>query len=119
MKEIPVEVMKATSDLIESCSIEVDDSIDEKFNPIILSRINEHNLELNSLIHTASASALAELLVNKGIITKEEYQNSLYLKLIENKDIVENLALKAHTLKSAMMHENNAESNENDTDITE
>lgn len=118
MKEIPEEVMAATFNLIESCSIEIDDSIDEKIEPSMLSIINDHNLELGSVIQTASVDALVELLIEKGIISNEEYQNNFLLKLIENKDIIENLALRANDLKNDMMCNNTDDLNDNNTCTT-
>lgn len=102
MKEVPLKVVKATSDLIDSCVIEIDADSDIKIDSVLSNKISEHNLELGSLIRTVSLEALLGLLIDKEIITKEEYQNNLYLKFIENKDTLESLALRAHTLRSAI-----------------
>lgn len=96
----------------------MEDSIDEKIEPSMLSIINDHNLELGSVIQTAPVDALVELLITKGIIGKEEYQNNFLLKLIENKDIIENLDLRANDLKIDMMRNNTDDLNDNNTCTT-
>lgn len=97
---IPENVMHALYELIESSAIEIDDKTEERLEPDIADAVGIHNLELSSLIQTVSVDALAELLIQKGIITKDEYENAMYLKLLDNADLVKNFALRAASLKS-------------------
>ena len=77
-----------------------------------------HNLELGSLIHTVSVDAIAELLIEKGIITEEEYKNAMYLKLLGNADLVKDVALRAATLKSVIYPNGEPADNTNTEDLS-
>lgn len=97
---IPENIMNAMFDLMSSAEIEMDDKTEERLEPDIATEISIHHLELSSLIQTVSVDALAELLIKKGIITEEEYKNTMYVKLFEYADLVKNFALRAAALKS-------------------
>ena len=99
---VPENIKAAMYDLIESSSIDIDDETEERLEPDIATDVAVHNLELGSLIHTVSVDAIAELLIEKGIITEEEYKNAMYLKLLGNADLVEDVALRAAALKSVI-----------------
>ena len=97
---IPENIMNAMFDLMSSAEIEMDDKTEERLEPDIATEVSIHHLELSSLIQTVSVDALAELLIKKGIITEEEYKNTMYVKLFECADLVKNFALRAAALKS-------------------
>ena len=97
---IPENVIYALYELIESSAIEIDDKTEKRLESDIADAVSIHNLELSSLIQTVSVDALAELLIQKDIITKDEYENAMYLKLLANADLVKNFALRAASLKS-------------------
>ena len=97
---IPENIMAAMFDLMSSAEIEMDDKTEERLEPDIATEVSIHHLELSNLIQTVSVDALAELLIKKGIITEEEYKNTMYVKLLEYADLVKNFALRAVALKS-------------------
>lgn len=115
---VPENVKAAMYDLIESSSIDIDDETEERLEPDIATDVAVHNLELGSLIHTVSVDAIAELLIEKGIITEEEYKNAMYLKLLGNVDLVEDIALRAAALKSVIYPNGDPTDNTNTEDLS-
>ena len=113
---IPENIMNAMFDLMSSAEIEMDDKTEERLEPDIATEINIHHLELSSLIQTVSVDALAELLIKKGIITEEEYKNTMYVKLLECADLVKNFALRAAALKSIIYPDGKIPTNDNTED---
>ena len=113
---IPENIMNAMFDLMSSAEIEMDDKTEERLEPDIATEISIHHLELSSLIQTVSVDALAELLIKKGIITEEEYKNTMYVKLLENADLVKNFALRAAALKSIIYPDGKIPTNDNTED---
>ena len=97
---IPENIMNAMFDLMSSAEIEMDDKTEERLEPDIATKVSIHHLELSTLIQTVSVDALAELLIKKGIITEEEYKNTMYVKLLEYADLVKKFALRAAAIKS-------------------
>ena len=113
---IPENIMNAMFDLMSSAEIEMDDKTEKRLEPDIATEISIHHLELSSLIQTVSVDALAELLIKKGIITEEEYKNTMYAKLIENSDLVKNFALRAAALKSIIYPDGKIPTDDNTED---
>ena len=110
---IPENIMNAMFDLMSSAEIEMDDKTEERLEPDIATEVSIHHLELSSLIQTVSVDALAELLIKKGIITEEEYKNTMYVKLLEYADLVKNFALRAAALKSIIYPDGKIPTNDN------
>ena len=110
---IPKNIMNAMFDLMSSAEIEMDDKTEERLEPDIATEVSIHHLELSTLIQTVSVDALAELLIKKGIITEEEYKNTMYVKLLEYTDLVKNFALRAAALKSIIYPDGKIPTNDN------
>lgn len=110
---IPENIMNAMFDLMSSAEIEMDDKTEERLEPDIATKVSIHHLELSTLIQTVSVDALAELLIKKGIITEEEYKNTMYVKLLEYADLVKNFALRAAALKSIIYPDGKIPTNDN------
>ena len=113
---IPENIMNAMFDLMSSAEIEMDDKTEERLEPDIATEISIHHLELSSLIQTVSVDALAELLIKKGIITEEEYKNTMYVKLLEYADLVKKFALRAAAIKSIIYPDGKVSTNDNTED---
>lgn len=113
---IPENIMNAMFDLMSSAEIEMDDKTEERLEPDIATEISIHHLELSSLIQTVSVDALAELLIKKGIITEEEYKNTMYVKLLEYADLVKKFALRAAAIKSIIYPDGKVPTNDNTED---
>ena len=115
---IPENVIHALYELIESSAIEIDDKTEKRLESDIVDAVSIHNLELSSLIQTVSVDALVELLIQKDIITKDEYENAMHLKLLANADLVKNFALRAASLKSIIYPDGKMSTNDTEEDPT-